>query len=801
MLSTVRICPRCGKSFDDGLTRCPVDHTDLEARPGRDHASKLAQPETFVAYPPPQPQALQETLAPRPLQQPPPAEERDEAHALAPYVSGIMEAGTILGKYQLVNPIGKGGMGEVYLALHRTLGRKVALKLLRSKFVENRDAVQRFFLEAQVASKIDHPNIVAITDFSEADAGNCFYVMEYLEGEDLGERVNRAGTLPLADCLSIVQQVAGALEALHGAGIIHRDLKPGNIFLKRGKETPETVKVLDFGLIKLSARVGAESLGDSNPDALIGTPQYMSPEQAVGADIDHRCDIYALGTILYEMVTGVRPLDASTIAEQLVKLARDVPVRPSQRQGSRVELSEGLEALIMRCLEKDPARRPQSARAFLDELERLYPRDRPVQRPRWPWFLLAAGLAGLVSLGVALLLVPSPTRVVLEGGKPARQGRSIARLKEMWGGVAHRPRESRAWQAAERRMDLQHLDALRTAAGANARVTFERGGALEVDERTEVRIEAPLPTAPGEPPPQVARLKTGTVRAVARRGVPLRFITPDGTTTQIFTRHKGPVSIRARIREDGELEVAALDGPVTVTAGGKTVPLESKQLLDLRGGKPLAPIALPPFPQLLSPAVDAKISSAPVALRWRPVAGARRYRVQVSTSTFFDTMLIDEVTANTELLAPSIGPGRYIWRARTTGAGGHDGEFGYSRRFELLALAPATAVEGLLEPADRAVIKLRDRAVAVPLRWAAEGAAALVVVAKDPQLKRYVVTRRRVTGGATAVDLDRPGVYYWGAYTIGEGGALTPLFERARRIIVVKRTPPSLRLKKIEFGR
>jgi serine/threonine protein kinase len=237
--------------------------------------------------------------------------------------------GTKLNSYEIIGPLGAGGMGEVYRARDTTLDRQVALKLVLEAFTGDRDRAARFEREARTLAALNHPNIAALHGLEHAD-GRHFLVMELVEGETLAERIARhPGGLSLEDAFQIARQIADALEAAHEKGIVHRDLKPANV-----KITPDDkVKVLDFGLAKASDRDSATSASAamsptvsafSQAGMILGTASYMSPEQARGYAADHRSDIFAFGIVLYEMLTGRQPFPGETISDVLAAvLARD----------------------------------------------------------------------------------------------------------------------------------------------------------------------------------------------------------------------------------------------------------------------------------------------------------------------------------------------------------------------------------------------------------------------------------------------------------------------------------------------
>lgn len=268
------------------------------------------------------------------------------------------------GRYRVDRKIGEGGMGVVYLATHTVLGKKLALKILRSEMARDAEVVQRFMQEAQSASSIGHPNIIDINDFGRLADGSVYFVMEYLEGESLTSYIQRGGSIPIADALAIVRQIASALGAAHARGIVHRDLKPDNIQLV-SRQSGLVVKILDFGI----AKVGGASSKLTRTGVIFGTPHYMAPEQAAGQSVDGRTDLYALGCILYEMFTGRVPFDADTFMGILSKHMFEVPARPTAlADGTRLGVYEDV---VMRMLAKKPEQRYASMEEFSAELDRV----------------------------------------------------------------------------------------------------------------------------------------------------------------------------------------------------------------------------------------------------------------------------------------------------------------------------------------------------------------------------------------------------------------------------------------------
>jgi serine/threonine protein kinase len=264
-----------------------------------------------------------------------------------------MEVGAQVGAYKIVRKIGEGGMGAVWLAEHGILGRHAAIKLLHASFSANQQVIRRFFNEARAATTIPDPGIVQIYDFGHHSDGTAYIAMEFLDGEALERRLRRLGKLAIADALRIMRQVASTVGVAHSHGIVHRDLKPGNVFLVRDPEVPggERAKVLDFGIAKLNDELASAK---TMAGTIMGTPNYMSPEQARGLSVDPRSDVYALGCVLFELIAGAPPFPAASPINMLAMHAND----PAPALSSRApEVSPEIDALVARCLAKDPDQR------------------------------------------------------------------------------------------------------------------------------------------------------------------------------------------------------------------------------------------------------------------------------------------------------------------------------------------------------------------------------------------------------------------------------------------------------------
>jgi serine/threonine-protein kinase len=268
-------------------------------------------------------------------------------------------AGTVIGEYVVEGVIGRGGMGVVHAAKHPVIGKRVAIKVLRPELSQDPAIVRRFVDEARAVNRIGHPNIVDIFGFGALPPpdGRQYFVMELLEGEALTAALERAGAAGWdpPEARRLLAQACDALAAAHHEGIVHRDLKPDNLWLVRPRHGQSFLKLLDFGIAKLLEGKGDGPVTQSG--LVIGTPQFMAPEQCLGEAVDHRADIYAFGVILYRIFTGRLPFAGKSFAEIVSHVFTVPPPRPSSLR----DMPPGLEALILACLERDPARRPQSA--------------------------------------------------------------------------------------------------------------------------------------------------------------------------------------------------------------------------------------------------------------------------------------------------------------------------------------------------------------------------------------------------------------------------------------------------------
>ena len=313
-MSGVKICPQCESRYEAELRFCPVDGATLRAS---EAGSDLI---------------------------------------------GVVVAD----RYVVLEKLGEGGMGRVYLAEHVRMGRRSALKVMHPGMMHDADAIARFNLEAANASRISHPNVAAIYDFGETSDGLIYLAMEYIDGEPLTAIVEREGALQPARAAAIAAQVADALAAAHDMGIVHRDLKPDNVMVARGRDDADVVKVVDFGIAK-STDAGTGPQRVTRTGFIVGTPEYMSPEQLAGDPLDGRSDIYALGLVTFHMLTGSLPFPGATVQESMI-------VRLTERPRTLAEVRTGipwpadLQAVLDRALAREAGHRHPTSHEFRREL-------------------------------------------------------------------------------------------------------------------------------------------------------------------------------------------------------------------------------------------------------------------------------------------------------------------------------------------------------------------------------------------------------------------------------------------------
>jgi serine/threonine protein kinase len=339
------------------------------------------------------------------------------------------------GRYRVIKQLGEGGMGQVYLAEHIAIEKHVALKVLHAEYAHKGDIVARFQQEAISASRIKHPNVLDVFDFGQLENG-CFYLaMEFLEGNDLADEIQRSRVIDPHRGLRIALQICRALAAAHGKGVVHRDMKPENVFLQRTPDGEEVVKIVDFGIAQLrtkeEAAAGASKRRLTRTGMIFGTPEYMSPEQAAGRHADLRSDVYAVAIILYEMFTGAVPFTGETFLEVLNKhLNGTMPPMPAVFP--ELQISPELQAVITRGLEKSPDVRYQSMNEFAHALIATPEGSGLGRHSLLPGAMTDAGSYALVPPGsptAAQFHKPNTLGPAVQQGGPSRSVRSTTPIE------------------------------------------------------------------------------------------------------------------------------------------------------------------------------------------------------------------------------------------------------------------------------------------------------------------------------------------------------------------------------------
>ncbi|NOK23880.1 serine/threonine-protein kinase, partial [Corallococcus carmarthensis] len=333
-MSSELICETCGLTVPSETAVCPRDGTVVLSS----FHPTPPEPKVIVEHP------------------------GNEATAITDPLIGLK-----LGEYELRSRIGVGGMGLVYDGIQPLIGKRVAVKVLRPELAHSSEQVARLLAEARAVNAIRHRGIIDIFGFGQLPDGRQYIVMEYLDGQPLDAILAEKGRLPVPEALSLLDEVLAGLGAAHGAGVVHRDLKPSNIFLVRQPDGSRYVKLLDFGLAKRGEGPTGRT-AQTRTDMVVGTPEYMAPEQARGQSVGPMTDLYAMGVVTFEIITGRLPFIGSSPVDLLMKHVEARPPRPSEFVP---DLPPAVDAFILQMLTKDPETRPNSADALRQHLSKL----------------------------------------------------------------------------------------------------------------------------------------------------------------------------------------------------------------------------------------------------------------------------------------------------------------------------------------------------------------------------------------------------------------------------------------------
>ncbi len=472
--------------------------TQLGTAPGRTARPTAGQPVAATGTPVPiDPRSKTDASGPVPA-----------AKAKTSYLPDVPDpllGATVAGRYKIIRKLGEGGMGSVYLAMHTILEKQVALKVLHGEFARKPDLVDRFMQEAKAASRIRHENVIDISDFGVTPEGHVFFAMELLQGHDLHDAVARAKIsgelLPWARTKKIFLQICSALAAAHARGIVHRDLKPENVYLIDFLGDPDFVKLLDFGIAKVtdvSSEEGGRKL--TKTGMLFGTPEYMSPEQARGENVDHRVDIYAMGCILFQLVSNRVPFEADNFMGVLSQhLTQEPPVIPPE-VFDQIGAPRALAGVIDRALEKDRDKRWQSIEDLANAVREVCG-DPPAADKSQP--MRAANVTSPTQT-----TRPRPATGPVSTQRPKSE---TSRVKTQWTGNLHVP-EAAAEPAPATKSKLPLIiGAVVLLGGGAAAAVFALKGGGDAGQGDSVATgsapgsaaAAPVePTPPPPPPPQ-----------------------------------------------------------------------------------------------------------------------------------------------------------------------------------------------------------------------------------------------------------------------------------------------------------
>ena len=442
--------------------------------------------------------------------------------------------GQTIGNYLVTQKLGEGGMGAVYLAEHPGIGKKVALKVLHSEFSSNQEVAARFFNEAKAVNDIQHPNIVDIIDFGIIQGATqlVYFIMEYLAGETLSQLIRREAPLPPERAIGIGLQVADALSASHRCGIVHRDLKPDNIILLQRTRERDFVKLLDFGIAKLTS----DNESRTRTGIVMGTPAYMSPEQCDGRGLtDHRTDIYALGIVLYEMLVGRVPFVGEAYGDVLVQHLTQSPRPPSQYR----MLQPHIEAVVMKALEK----RPEMRYPNMDEMIRALtdPVGYVESFGGIPRFMQAQ----LMPSTAPLPMKQMPSQIITA---PPPMG-SIAPPVPTGFGVQPR-RGIAAFVIAGTIIVAGAVVGVIIVLASGGKQDAPPPGDAKVALAATVAIDAAVPDAPAPPPPPV-----DAAAAAAPATVKLSIKGPKGATVLIDGKERGKAPVELVLDRDAKVKL------------------------------------------------------------------------------------------------------------------------------------------------------------------------------------------------------------------------------------------------------
>jgi hypothetical protein len=404
------------------------------------------------------------------------------------------QAGDVLGSYTLERCLGEGAMGRVWLGRHVKLGRHAAIKVLKTEHSANSELVGRFFDEARAVNQINHEHIVAISDFvEELEPARVYCIMEYLPGESLERRFARE-PLQLAETVSVMKQVCEALAAAHRLNIVHRDVKPDNIFLCIKADGSLYAKVLDFGVAKLSPAMKRDAVTTTQSGQMVGTPAYMAPEQVVGIEVDAKADVYAAGTVLYQLLAGHLPFEDTDVGKLSLKVIKEPPPPLPSRNPLKERIPSRLAKLVKAALAKEPQDRPS-----IDEV--IAALAAPPEQRRGGVVLAVAAAVAAGAAGFVMLRPPPPPHIV----ETVATVKLTVRSEPQGAVVTRSDNHARLGVTPWTTEVLQGSPALEVTVSLDGYVPVTR--TLETQGNTDVAVmlaRTPLDLPPPPPPPTTA---------------------------------------------------------------------------------------------------------------------------------------------------------------------------------------------------------------------------------------------------------------------------------------------------------
>jgi serine/threonine protein kinase len=557
----VTSCPRCRRTFEDGVRFCPVDG------------------------------------------------------ALVTQAVSDPNLGRILmGQFELREIAGRGAMGTVYRAYQRTMDRVVAVKILRNEIVKEPGVLRRFLREARAAARLQHPNIVTVHMVGETEDGVPYLVMEHIDGVSLEAICEAQGPQTLPRVISFGRQIAAALSEAHSLGIVHRDLKPANILVTDRSRTPDLVKVLDFGIAKLVSNTEADQSMMSADGTIFGTPHYIAPEQASGTDVDHRVDIYSLGVLLFRLTTGRLPFEGTQSMQVVLKHLRDEPPRPRSLDAS---IPQAMEDLILACLQKQRQRRPDDTEQVIASLDRIEADSRRGKSERLAPVVVTRGSAPNAASSPAWTAAASTSATPPNGQRasgPTTPTTGHAKLSTTSKIAALK--QASPWANRAVWLGVFFAATIGMSVGVLAALTHNSAEESVPPAPEHPAIARTAPPAEGAPKTSTPEVAAATTTTKSTAPTPTPVPAKAATPTKTAARVESPNPVRRRTRHDAD------EMPMTVVPAESSTPKVVAHPLPVTAQPTPAPSA--PAPSAPPATVTQPAAPPPTVVQPAPRAPAAR---------------------------------------------------------------------------------------------------------------------------------------------------------------------------------